>query len=104
MLKVEVFRATSAGHQWPSKEASPPMRSGSFRVRWLLERALEFRAWLVQVHSICSHRCELSQEARMYAKELWIVVVEGGPGGVEITTKSAQGLFEKYANEARSQT
>lgn len=40
----------------------------------------------------------------MYAKELWIVVVEGGPGGVEITTKSAQGLFEKYANEARIHT
>jgi len=40
----------------------------------------------------------------MYAKELWIVVVEGGPGGTEITTRSAQGLFEKYANVARSQT
>lgn len=37
----------------------------------------------------------------MYAKELWIVVVDGGPGSTEITAKSAQGLFEKYATESR---
>lgn len=40
----------------------------------------------------------------MYAKNLWIVVVEGGPGGSEITSKSALGLFEKYANDFRSET
>lgn len=40
----------------------------------------------------------------MYAKELRIVVVEGGAGGAEITTESARGLFTKYASEARTET
>ncbi|MDQ0606907.1 hypothetical protein QFZ83_001078 [Variovorax sp. W1I1] len=40
----------------------------------------------------------------MYAKELWIVVIEGGPGGTDMTTKSALGLFEKYSKDTRSAT
>ena len=46
----------------------------------------------------------MPEEPPVYAKELWIVVVEGGPGGSEITTESARGLFTKYAKESRTET